>query len=421
MDYKHPYAVDFHDKYWKALRAVDHWIEKHNYSSYDPYDILGTRLILYLRSCPWDPVSIVSSKDDSPSALQKFMKDKLAFFYQSTFFMQLLRISFGVHKTINPKTMGLLSQAYSVLYRLTKEEVYIKKINYCLDWLIKHTNTDFGKYCWGIPYVWQMVRPYYRIPKAAPQSTLTAVNGLAFVDAFEVTQNEKYLEVAVSSCEFFLQNLNVEKIADTQIAFSYTPYDHTHVLNVNLHCGALLSRVWKITKKDVYLDSCIKAANFTISHQRMDGAWHYSSHLDGQVNAVDNYHTGDNLEYLYVIKENIPDFPFEGALKKGLDYYLSKFFLPTGLPKLTDQLIYPADIHSCAQAVITLARLSSYDKHCLPLAQKVTYWALENMRDSDGYFYYRLYDSGNYDKTDFIGWGDSWMVKALALLIASMP
>ena len=406
------------DRYWQALSQVDQWIEKKKHVGNDPYDVLGSPLLVYLRSSRFDPVSVVASKEESTSNYRKRLKELLVPVYQSARFMQLLRVVLGIRKTINPKTMGLLAQGYVQLHKITPEERYLHKIDYCLQWLIDHSNRDFGKYCWGIPYVWQMVRPNCRIPKGGPQSTLTAVNGLGFVDAYELTGNERYLDVARSCCDFFLDDLFIDRISDTQIAFSYTPYDRTHVLNVNLHCGALLSRVWSHTREDRYLDSCLKASRFTVAHQREDGAWHYSSHLDGFVNAVDNYHTGDNLEYLNVIRSHVPDFPFEAAYQKGLTYYLEKFFLADGFPMYTDELKYPVDIHGCAQSIITLAALGTEDSRCRVLAFKVADWVLDTMADREGFFYYRLYDSGSYDRSDYIGWGDAWMVKALALLLA---
>lgn len=406
-------------RYWKAVRRVDEWIERHGHAGNDPYDVLGSPLLVYLRSSRLDPVSVVASKVTTQSSFRKNVKTLLVPIYQSAAFMRLLRLVLGVRKTINPKSMGLLVQGYVQLHKLAPEEEYLNKIDYSLRWLMEHTNQDFGKYCWGIPYVWQMVNPNCRIPRGGAQSTLTAVNGLGFLDAFELTGNEQYLDVAKSCCDFFLENLNIDRINDRQIAFSYTPYDRTHVLNVNLHCGALLSRVWKHTRTDRYLDACLAAAEFTIVHQREDGAWHYSSHLDGFINAVDNYHTGDNLEYLLAIRSSVPDFPFEQSLKKGLDYYLAHFFLESGFPKYTDELLFPVDIHSCAQSIITLAALSFYDDRCASLAGKVACWTLDHMSDPEGYFYYRMYNAGSYDKSDYIGWGDAWMVKAFALLLTN--
>jgi hypothetical protein len=405
-------------KYWDAVARVDRWIEWNKHRSNDPYDVLGSPLLVWLRSSRFDPVSAVASKEGKASTFRRVVKRSLVPVYQSAHFMRLLRLALGIRKGINPKTMGLLAQGYARLYRVTSDPAYLKKIDHCLQWLIDQSNRDFGKYCWGIPYVWQMVRPNYRIPKGGPQSTLTAVNGLGFLDAFELTRQEQYLDVAKSCCEFLLENLNIDHVSDEQMAFSYTPYDRTHVLNVNLHCGALLSRVWVHTNDRRYLDACLKAARFTVAHQRPDVAWHYSSPLDGFVNAVDNYHTGDNLEYLAVIRASVGDFPFEESLRRGIDYYLSHFFLESGLPKFTDELEYPVDIHGCAQSIITLTTLSEFDHRCRPLLFKVTDWVLENMTAREGYFYYRMYGSGSYDRSDYIGWGDAWMVKALALLLA---
>lgn len=401
--------------YRTALDEVIRWIEKCRYTSYDAYDIVGTPLVVYLRSRSWDPVSIVSSKEPEKAPAKSLFKTLAAPLYQTTASTRMLRLLLGARKTIHPKAMGLLAQGYASLYRTTKDDLYLGKLKFCLGWLMQNTNNDTGKYCWGLPYVWQTVRPSNRIPKYAPQSTLTAVNALAFVDAFEITGDQQYLDVAHSSCEFFLRDLHIDVINERQLAFSYTQYDKTHVLNVNLHCGALLARVWKHTRHQEYLDHCMKGTDFTVSHQRPDGAWHYSSHLDGHVNAVDNTHTGDNLEYLHAMKTAVPDFPYTGALQRGLDYYLAHFFLEDGRPKFTDELVYPTDIHSCSQSAITLSLLAGFDERCAPQAESVIDWILHTMRDPKGYFYYRQYEGGRMDRHDFIGWGDSWMMKALAL------
>ncbi len=404
-------------EYLRVINKIISWIENKQFTSYDPYDILGHSIITRIRRKSWDPITIASSKTDEHSYFSKMIKKSLMPFYQSKSFTNLLRILFGIKKNINPKTFGLITQGYCDLFRLTKEHQFLEKIETALEWLIIHSNKDFGKYCWGIPYTWQMVRPNYLIPKGAPQSTLTAVNALSFLDAFHLTQNEKYLDVSKSCAKFMLEDLRIRKIKTNEISFSYTPYDDTHVLNVNLHIGALFSRLWKITNEDIYHDYCVKGMNFVMSHQREDGAWYYSSDIDGYVNAVDNTHTGDNLEYLQIISENLDDFMYRDKFNLGIEYYANNFFLETGMPKYTDKSIYPVDIHTCSQSVITLSLLAKNNSVYLDLAKKVNDWIIRNMFDHRGYFYYRLYQKNNYDKNDFIGWGDAWMIKALACLL----
>jgi hypothetical protein len=56
------------------------------------------------------------------------------------------------------------------------------------------------------------------------------------------------------------------------------------------------------------------------------------------------------------------------------------------------------------------------DDGALPLAEKIAAWAIDNLRDASGYFYYqrrRLFTV----RTPFMRWTQAWMVYALARLL----
>ena len=74
------------------------------------------------------------------------------------------------------------------------------------------------------------------------------------------------------------------------------------------------------------------------------------------------------------------------------------------------------DIQCIAQSIDTLAHFSDRDPECLALAAKVAAWAIRNMQDSDGYFYYRQYPLV-VAKTPMLHWGQATMFKALAQLL----
>ncbi|MBN2107878.1 MAG: hypothetical protein JW832_10680, partial [Deltaproteobacteria bacterium] len=61
-----------------------------------------------------------------------------------------------------------------------------------------------------------------------------------------------------------------------------------------------------------------------------------------------------------------------------------------------------------------------WDSQLLPLAIKVAVWWIENMQDSDGFFYYRQYPLGIKAKTPMLHWAEATMYKALACLVAKM-
>jgi hypothetical protein len=99
-----------------------------------------------------------------------------------------------------------------------------------------------------------------------------------------------------------------------------------------------------------------------------------------------------------------------------LNYWLENFFLADGTPKYYDQETFPVDIHSASAAIVALSELNDFDARCLPLAEKVARWTIENMRDEKGFFYYQK-RKDKLVKTSFIRWSNAWTAYALARLL----
>jgi len=119
---------------------------------------------------------------------------------------------------------------------------------------------------------------------------------------------------------------------------------------------------------------------------------------------------------LKILKDYIDitdDKELETSLRSGLEFYLANFFTKEGIPKYYPDRIYPVDIHSCAQAIITLKKLQAFRSDVEDWLDKVVEWTLENMRSQSGYFYfqkYRLYTN----KIRYMRWSQAWMFKALS-------
>ncbi|MEX2690282.1 MAG: hypothetical protein Q6351_008180, partial [Candidatus Njordarchaeum guaymaensis] len=85
-------------------------------------------------------------------------------------------------------------------------------------------------------------------------------------------------------------------------------------------------------------------------------------------------------------------------------------------PKMTDKSVYPVDIHSAAQGIITFHELKDLQPGYLEVAKRISKWVIEHMQDPEGYFYYRIY-KWYVDKTPYIRWGQAWMLRALSYLV----
>ena len=399
----------------KLISIVIQEVERMSYRSHDPYDLLGSGPIVWLRSKKSGTLNAITSKE--PSRKDKLIRQLVGPVYQSSLTWSVYRKLLRIPTEQHPKTMGLMMQGYLALYRTHGLDEHLRKAKACAKWLMENSDQlEFGYYCWGLPWVWPSE---VQIPRFGPQSTLSAVNGLGFMELFEATGDERYLEVSRSICDFYLNCLNIDRVEKDKWAFSYTPYDKTHIVNVNFHCAALLVKVWEKTQQDQYLETALNICNFAIAEQRPDGAWYYSAAIDGYVNAVDNTHTGDNLEYLTIIRRVLGEhFPYEGSYRKGIDYYLEHFMSSDGMPYYTDTEKYPVESHPACQMLITLAYLASVDDRALPMANKLTHWISEHLMNAKKTrMYYRLYEGGRIDKTYSISWGDAWLVKGLGLLL----
>ena len=130
---------------------------------------------------------------------------------------------------------------------------------------------------------------------------------------------------------------------------------------------------------------------------------------------IDNFHTGYNLVALKAWIDFTGEKNWEKELKNAYGYFLNTFWLENGCPKYYDNSLYPIDIHCSAQGIVTCLKLKDYDDQSIPMAKKIAQWAIENMQDKSGYFYYqktRWYTN----KIPYMRWSQAWMFYALCFL-----
>jgi hypothetical protein len=172
--------------------------------------------------------------------------------------------------------------------------------------------------------------------------------------------------------------------------------------------------VYKLTGNSRLLDPALDVARYSAARQRPDGSWPYAED-DGQ-HWIDNFHTGYNLCALASIGHMLSTTEFQPALRRGLAFYRERFFREDGAPRYFHDRTYPLDIHSVAQSIITLVTLKDLHPDNLRLAHAVLQWALENMWDDRGYFYYRVLRLGTI-RTSYMRWSQAWMLLAMSTLL----
>lgn len=373
------------------LAELMDYCRTNNWAGFDPYDALNSRIFL----------------------ATPFNKSRICRIAITQIFKRLpvnLRKIFLVPKHQNPKSIALFLTAFVKLSRLglLDEEDLISQMAE----LLKGLRSPVSNYwCWGYSFPWQTRSEL--IPCGAPNLVCTSFVSNALLDAYEKSGNSQYLQMATSSADYLLNELYWTD-GDSVAGFSY-PKPETRILihNANFLGAALLSRVSQHTGLKKYIEPALKAARCSAAKQHKEGAWDYGE-LSTQ-RWVDNFHTGYNLCALKTVSRCAETSEFDLAISRGLDFYLRHFFREDGAPKYFHNRTYPIDIHSVAQSIITLLELKGMQKGNVEQAQAVFSWAMDQMWDEQGYFYYQVFPLFK-NKIPYIRWGQAWMLLAMATL-----
>jgi rhamnogalacturonyl hydrolase YesR len=256
---------------------------------------------------------------------------------------------------------------------------------------------------------WQARRLFF-FSKNTPTVVATTFCETALMDAFEITQNNKYLDIALSCADFIIKDLHRTE-CNGSFLFSYSPLPgNDTVYNASLLGCKLLSYCYHYTKKEDYKKIARQSVKACCNAQHNNGSWAYGM-LPVQ-SWIDSFHTGYNLDALIAYQKKTGDDIFKQNISKGFDFYINSFFEEDGTPKYYYNKMYPIDIHCPGQLFVTLSRLGIFNQY-EKLAEKVLDWAIKNMQDKKGYFYYQL-KKGVSSKISYMRWSNAFMFNALS-------
>jgi hypothetical protein len=369
------------------------------------------KLEAYCRDREWagyDPYDALNSELFAQTPLAKIQVARLAF----TQFLKRspinLRPLLAIRPQQNPKALALFLMSYVKRAR-GGDEASRATAGLLADRLLELRSPGTPYWCWGYNFPWQMRSRL--VPRFSPNLVCTTFAANALLDAYELGLGDGFLGAAVSAGEYIAKELYWN---DGQHAgFAYPlPDIRVPIHNANFLGGALLCRLARLTDEKALMRPALGAARYSAASQNEDGSWPYG--LGSTRQWVDNFHTGYNLCALQSIGADVRTNEFEPALLKGLTFYLRHFFTESSAPKYFHNRVYPIDIHSVAQSVITLLALGRLDPRAEPLAQSVVAWAMQHMWDDRGFFYYRVL-RGVKIRTSYMRWSQAWMLLALSM------
>lgn len=400
-------------------RDLWHWCRAHDFAGDDPYDALNSRL--------FQATPLKNSRITRLAWTQLFKRSPLNF----------RRLAL-VPAERNPKGTALFALAALADYRrLRTVEAETDARALLDDLLAARLPSKTGAACWGYNFDWQS-RSFFA-PRGTPTVVPTAFAARAFIDAARAFGDESYLQAARGACDFILDDLNRSEESDIEVCFSYSPLDRTRVFNASLLAAEVLASVGALTGENDLVNRGMRAAHYVVRRQSDDGSWAYG--VDGYQSWADNFHTAFVLTSLSRIIGSVAsavdtdteheltaetqstqrlrrEFVSEGesALRRGYDFWRERFFLVNGWPKYFPDRLYPADAHSAGAALVALVELQSLDSGANEFATTIARWAIEDLRDRRGFFYYQRRRFHTVCMP-YMRWSEAWMMYGLSRMI----
>lgn len=375
-----------------VLDQVYKWSRERNYRGHNKHDALNSRIL---------KITLGWSKWTRIFAIQGIMRLPVN-----------LRPYFFVPKTYNPKGLSLFIRGLLYRYKTHQNDRYLAEAENLLSTLIELSSP--GKWsgpCWGYHYPWQDLGFYAKTN--TPNAVVTCFVCEAFLDAYRITNNQKYLDIVRDSIQFLLNDLVVLKDTDTELCLSYMPIPmKMRVMDVSILIGAVISQYCTLSRNMEHIKTSKRLVNYVTNQQTEYGAWYYTDPPQDSPIKHDNYHTGFILDALWRYMQVTNDNSCHDTYFHGLKFYANSLFDVNGAPKWMSDKNYPHDIHGAAQGIITFSKhLDLYPG----LSEKIASWAINNMYNNCGRFYYQ--QTPIYKKRfTLLRWCNAWMSLALAQL-----
>jgi len=379
----------FKAKLRRSIAKLQAWIEEHRYRGYEPFDGL---------SSPLKPLTF------NILLLERFLQQIVR---QSPINLRPLLM---IKPQESTKGRGYMAWGYLQMLRATGDPVYKEKAIKSLDWLSLNKSPGYAHHSWGNHF--DFSSRVGKLPKHEPIIVWTSLIGQAYLDAYEMFGDSRFLDIADSICSWIME---VPRETTPQgTCLSYVAFEQRSIHNSNLLGAAMLARTARHVQGKDYLAVAREAVRYSCARQRPDGSWYYGERDD--YHWIDNFHTGYNLDSLKGYIEDTDDNRYRENLRCGFAFFRDSFFEPSGRPKYYYNKAYPIDSQCASQAVETLANFAETEADSLDLAAKVAEWTIDHMQDEKGYFYFRKYPLVT-ARTPMLHWAQATTFRAFSLLL----
>ena len=364
-------------------------MRERDFAGYDPFDLLNSRLCSFLAGrSRWAGVAVIQIGKRSPINLRPLL---------------------GVRPGRNAKGIGLVLASYVRLWSRTRDIQWKARASELVDWLAGEVRPGMSGASWGYNFPW--ANRSFIAPRGTPSGVVTSFVGHALLDASDHLDLSNAGALAERAAGFVLRDLNrTDADSDGRFGVSYTPLDHRFVHNASVLSASLLARIAQRTGDHECADAALAIARYTAHSQREDGAWPYGTSRRDQW--VDGFHTSYTLLALQEVGRRLSTDEFDDVINRGTKFWVDTFLSRDGVSH-TSRSHYPIDSHAVAHGLIALQALADRIPDSRARIEKLSGWALTEMRDPAGYFYYHKYSTFR-NRIPYMRWVQAWMLFALS-------
>jgi len=390
---------------WTTVGNAAAWLDRVGYASYDPYDVWGTlygRVArrLYYRN---NPIGVLMT---APIVLMEVLCPRLRTLF--------------VRKNRYATADAQLALAFLNLYEISGSTDWLRKARALAGDLLDGSIPGYRGRCWGYPFDWQSVSGLMR--RNTPHITATPYCYEVFTRLFDLTGEATYLDVARSIAAFVADDLHDTPTGPGAAASSYTPNDHSRVVNASAYRAFVMFDAARRFHDDAYRAKAAANLRFILDAQRPDGAWLYA--LESPKEAfIDHFHTCFVLKNLCKINRHLHSPAVASALRRGYAWYRQNLFDGDGSPRsfaiAPRMQIVRCEMYDVAEAISLGVLIGADIPEAFALADSLAARFLRQGQRRAGHWMTRRYFGGITHGVPFIRWPQAQLFLASTNLLAA--
>ncbi len=367
----------------QILNTLEQLGKEHDYKGWDPFDGLNSRLFQMLQ--------LDRSRFLRLAWVQLFKRSPVNF----------------RPVTLVPKVQN--AKAISLYLRGFIRQQQFEDADYCYDLLMQHRcGTEWGEAAWGYPFDWQ-AKAFF-VGKTTP-NVITTAYVIRALDLLHNAEISKVTKKSFIEAGKFVETHLFRNVQTDQPYFAYVPGSDTLVHNANLWACYVCILAHEHSGVARYRKLAEQAIATTLAAQQENGSWRYGTEPHHQF--IDGFHTGYNLEALYLMNQRLRSPVIRRAIKQGLAFYRENCFEQDGTAKYYADNRYPIDPESAAQYVILSDLIN--DNH--PLVHKVVERSLSDLWDEQKQAFIYQRHKRYTNRITYLRWTQAWMFLALSLYL----